>query len=136
MTHTLRAALIAPLPILVLVVLVRPSLGWADATYSGLMAVAASYGFMLVAGLPAHLILQRLGWKTWPHYLSGFLLALLIVVFLLTASEGPPPELSPDDSPFASFTLRGGGWLLMFAACSPLAAVMASMFWQRAVSDS
>ena len=132
----MRAAVIASTPVflLLLLVFVRPSLGWADMRFGFGMAAACSYGFMLIAGLPTHAILRWLGWQGWTHYVFGFLLALTAVMLTLTALEGtPPPPLPDDNSPFATFTLKGGGWLLVLALCSPLASVMASMFWRRAV---
>ena len=135
-TNTLWGLLVAPAPIFLLVslLLVRPSLGWSDAMHSAGMALACSYGFMLAAGLPAHLLLRWIHWQTWTHYFWGFCLALALAVGVMTALEGYPSlPLANDNSPFAALTLRGGGWMFLFLVCLPLVAVMASMFWSRAV---
>ena len=136
MSNTMRAALIAPTPIFVILLLlfISPSLGWLDAVATVGIALACSYGFMLAVGLPTHLMLHRMGWQDWTQYVLGFLLALGLVILMLTAVEGSPqPSLLDDNSPFAALTLRGGGWLLMFVLCSPLVLIMASIFWQQIV---
>lgn len=71
MTISIRAALIAPIPffLLLLIGLVEPSFGWTDAVFSVGVSAACSYGFMFVAGLPTHFILRRFGWQSWAHFL-------------------------------------------------------------------
>ena len=136
MTISIRAALIAPIPffLLLLIGLVEPSFGWTDAVFSVGVSAACSYGFMFVAGLPTHFILRRFGWQSWAHYVCGFLMALIIVVILFTTMESPPlPPLPHDSSPFEQFSLRDGGWMLVLAFFSPIAALMALLFWYGAV---
>jgi hypothetical protein len=136
MRNTLRGLVVAPAPVFLLICLflVRPSLGVADVLFGIGLALTASYGFMLLAGLPIHLILRRLRWQGWTHYVWAFLVGLLVVVVVLAWIEGTPPPPRPDDnSPFAALTLREGGGILLFTLCSPLVAIMASMFWSRVV---
>ncbi len=131
-SNTLRGFLVAPAPsfALMCLIFVRPRFGLHDCLIGGGLAIAGSYGFMLLAGMPTHFLLRRLQWQGWASYFWGFSLALALVVGVFTAMEGNPP-----DAPRSMFLAVGGDrWLVLFALWLPFVAVMATMFWDRAVA--
>ena len=88
---------------------------------------------MLMAGFPAHLLLRWLQWQSWAHYFGAFSFTLALVAGVLTIIEGNPAPPIPDESLSIFLTLGGDRWLALFMVWLPVVAVMATMFWDRAV---
>jgi hypothetical protein len=134
------AAAIAPFPLFAVgcAVTIRPSLGWDDMSTGAGLALAASYGVMLLLGVPADLILRRLGRRDAGSYVMVSIVVVWALLLALAWCEpSPPPPARWDASPFAGMRasdLLTSPFGIAVAAVSAIAAsATAWLYWWIAV---
>lgn len=134
------AVAIAPFPLFAIfcLVVIRPSLGWDDMATGAGLALAASYGVMLLLGVPADLILRRLGRRDAASYaVVSIAMVWALLIVLAWCESPPPPPASGDNSSFAGITvtdLLTSPFGIVVAAASAIAAsATACLYWWIAV---